>query len=92
MLRALGLASAYVPNTNQRPRIAEEVIRACMPGVRLRPDVLRRAVDLWPTRKHGRTQALHDLASDLGCDSKTLLTQLSQGREGQGHPKTKLRI
>lgn len=42
--------------------------------------VLRRAVEMWPTRKHGRTKAIYDLAIVLGCapeDADSLRIQLA---------------
>jgi hypothetical protein len=66
-----------------RTRLAETIIRNALPSVKLSKGVLQCAVELWPKTKQreARSHAIHELAKALGCDARTLLTQLRQARQ-----------
>jgi hypothetical protein len=61
---------------------ADVTIREAMQGRRVPEDVLRRAIELWPQQKQrqARTRAVREMARALGCDGRSLMTQLRQAR------------
>jgi hypothetical protein len=74
-----GFASRLGPQwtIEQRVSIAEDVLRVRLPGVTVPAAVLKRAIELWPTRqKAQRTAALHALAKAMDCDVRNITQAL----------------
>ena len=53
-----------------RLRVARAAIRVSLPEVVVGDDVLGQAVELWPTRQHGKWLAVYALARKLGIIAK----------------------
>ena len=83
MVEALAATERDGMDPELRVRVAYLSIRTRLPDAKPSTEVFRRAVELWPSKKHraARAAALRELAKELGCDAKSLPTRLRQARK-----------